>query len=150
MRAVNLCRLAWPCLLSACLSTQDVSLGELPRDVGDDASADVTQHGDAQTRTPEPHDADDDRTPHDADDADRDEDRSPDSGTASEAGADDASDADQSDAGVADTGVADTGAADASTTDASVADGSARDASSADAGDGNVPLICILEPWHCR
>jgi acyl-coenzyme A thioesterase PaaI-like protein len=20
----------------------------------------------------------------------------------------------------------------------------------ADAGDGNVPLICILEPWHCR
>lgn len=136
MRAVTSSRWLGLVLLGACLSTQDVSLGELPNEVegdagadaaviidaafeGSDAGADAIESAehDGEIDEPEPHaDAGLQTAEHDS------------SVPLADAGHDAASDA---------------------SADAEPPPDAARDASSTDASDGSLPAICIREPWHC-
>lgn len=135
MRTVTASRWLGLLLLSACLGTQDVSLGELANDGETDAGADTAVIIDAAGEIP---DAGSDATERSDGEREMDE---PDTHA-------DAGQQLEQDSGAA---VADAGhdAASDAGADAEPPPDAARDASSTDASDGSLPAICIREPWHC-
>lgn len=121
-------------LVTGCLSTHDIELGELAPDSGDDAWR--LDAGDTGPEAPEGRapEGDDDRDdPGEAMSGDDDDPTTPDAGIALDAGASDAAQPDaaesQEDAGPRDAGP------------------DARPPS--DAGNSALSILCMREPWHC-
>jgi hypothetical protein len=140
-------------LLTACLGTQDVSLGELLADAAAADDAALTPRTPDESRdVAAPGAREDDEEEPEPDTVEPEPEPRRDAGSL-DAGSSDAAEA--RDSGPLNDASSPTDAGRAS--DASTrseeggrdADADAARADAGDAGDGSLPLICQIEPWHC-